>query len=197
GLACIARLNPSGDIDAYNGTAYAAASTIPYSASGAYQFRLVVNVTAHTYSIYVTPPGGTELTVGLNYAFRSTANTMTSLNTWNLEVNATPANCSLTASNLSGTTGGGGGPFTITSSGGANGTIAPNGVVTLIAGSNQSYTITPNSGFAVAQVSVDGSSAGAVTSYTFSNVQANHTISATFAPVGVGPFFIASSAGPN
>ncbi|MGA3006969.1 MAG: hypothetical protein ABSE59_03660, partial [Opitutaceae bacterium] len=60
-------------------------------------FRMVVNVTAGTYSVYVTPAGGSELTVGLNYAFRKAA---TSLDTWNLEVDATPAGCSLTANNL-------------------------------------------------------------------------------------------------
>jgi hypothetical protein len=43
-----------------------------------------------------------------------------------------------------------------------------------------SYTITPSSGYAVKSVTVDGASVGAVTAYTFSNVSANHTISATF-----------------
>jgi hypothetical protein len=60
---------------------------------------MVVNVTAHTYSVYVTPAGGSELTVGLNYAFRSTA-VVSSLDTWNLDVNSTPSGCSLTANNL-------------------------------------------------------------------------------------------------
>jgi hypothetical protein len=45
----------------------------------------------------VTPAGGSELTVGLNYAFRTA---VTSLDTWDLDVNATPAGCSLTANNL-------------------------------------------------------------------------------------------------
>ncbi len=99
-LSCIVRFNPTGQIDAYNGTAYQAASSISYAKNTAYHFRLVVNITAHTYSVYVTPAGGSELTVGLNYAFRSTANTVTSLDNWDLDVNATPAGCSLTASNL-------------------------------------------------------------------------------------------------
>jgi hypothetical protein len=99
-LGCIARFNPSGQIDAYNGTAYAAASSINYSANVSYHFRFVVNVTAHTYSVFVTPSGGSEITVGSNYAFRSTANTMTSLNDWNLYVDPSNAG-SLTATNLS------------------------------------------------------------------------------------------------
>jgi len=50
-------------------------TSINYSANVTYHFRMVVNVTAHTYSVFVTPAGGSELTVGSNYAFRSTANT--------------------------------------------------------------------------------------------------------------------------
>ncbi len=99
-LGCIARFNPSGDIDAYNGTAYAAAATIPYSANVSYHFEMDVNVTAHTYSIYVTPAGGSKTLVGSNYAFRSTANTMTSLTDWNLDVDPSIAGASLTANNL-------------------------------------------------------------------------------------------------
>jgi hypothetical protein len=108
-LACIARFNATGQIDAYNGTAYAAASSINYSAGVSYHFRLVVNVPAHTYSVFVTPAGGAELTIGTNFAFRSTAGTVTRLDTWNLDVNATPAGASLTANNLSITSSGGGG----------------------------------------------------------------------------------------
>ncbi|HWZ94924.1 MAG TPA: hypothetical protein VNW30_06995, partial [Opitutaceae bacterium] len=70
GLACIARFNTSKDIDACNGTTYQAASVIPFSANLTYHFRMVVNVPANTYSVYVTPPGGSELLVGLNYKFR-------------------------------------------------------------------------------------------------------------------------------
>ncbi|HXB02146.1 MAG TPA: chitobiase/beta-hexosaminidase C-terminal domain-containing protein, partial [Opitutaceae bacterium] len=192
-LACIARFNPTGQIDAYNGTAYAAASSINYSANVSYHFRLVVNTTAQTYSVYVTPAGGSELTVGSNYAFRSTAGAPTSLNNWCLDVNATPAGCSLTAINLSA-----GAPpvtFTITASAGANGSISPSGSVVVNQGTNQSFTITANSGFSVSSVTVDGASQGAITSYTFSNVQANHTISATFASVPT--FTITASAGAN
>src|SRR5882672_925874 len=84
GLACIARFNTSGAIDARNGGAYAAAATILYSANTTYHFRFVVNVLAHTYSIYVTPSGGTEQTVGINYAFRIEQAMVSSLNNWSL-----------------------------------------------------------------------------------------------------------------
>ena len=50
-----------------------------------------------------------------------------------------------------------------------------------IAASSQAYTITPSSGYNIASVVVDGVNQGAIGSYTFSNIQANHTIPATFA----------------
>ena len=75
--------------------------------------------------------------------------------------------------------------YTITASAGANGTITPSGSVSVNPGANQSFTITPtNTTFHIADVLVDGSSVGAVPSYTFNNVTANHTISAIF---GAGP----------
>src|SRR5215813_1776703 len=87
GFAALARFSPTGNIDARNGGAYAAASTIPYSANVTYHFRLVVNVPAHTYSIFVRPAGGAELTVGSNFAFRTEQNTVASLNNWGAFVN--------------------------------------------------------------------------------------------------------------
>lgn len=79
--------------------------------------------------------------------------------------------------------------FTITSSAGANGTISPAGVTGVANNGSQSYTITPSTCYNVADVLVDGISVGAVNNYTFSNVTANHTISASFAlqPALVAP----------
>lgn len=73
--------------------------------------------------------------------------------------------------------------YTITALAGSGGTIAPSGDVLVNYGSSQVFTITPNSGYQVSGVSLDGSSVGAVSSYTFSNVQAAHTIFASFAQV--------------
>jgi hypothetical protein len=84
--------------------------------------------------------------------------------------------------------------YTITSSAGANGSISPAGATSVNHGSNQSYTITPNSGYAVSAVTIDGVSQGALTSYTFSNVTAVHTISATFVALG---YLITTSPGAN
>jgi hypothetical protein len=85
GFASLVRFSPSGHVDARNGPAYQAATTVPYSAGSTYHFRLVVNVAAHTYSIFVTPPGGPEQTIGLSYAFRTEQAGVTSLNDWGVE----------------------------------------------------------------------------------------------------------------
>lgn len=78
-LATIVRFNTLGNIDSRNGGTYMAASTIPYVGGKSYHFRLEVNVTAHTFSAYVTPAGSSEVLVGLNYAFRTEQNTITSI----------------------------------------------------------------------------------------------------------------------
>ena len=70
---------------------------------------------------------------------------------------------------------------TITASTGADGTISPSGAVVVNYGANQTFTITPNANYHVLDVLVDGASAGAVTTYTFTNVTVNHTIAASFA----------------
>ncbi len=71
--------------------------------------------------------------------------------------------------------------YAITASAGANGTISPSGTVNITQGTDQIFTFTPNSGYHVVDVIVDGSSVGRVPSYTFSTVSGAHTISASFA----------------
>ena len=75
----------------------------------------------------------------------------------------------------------------ITAKAGANGTITPSGNVTVKASADQAFAIQPNSGYTVSKVLVDGTDVGAVTSYTFKNVTANHTIEAVFAKVEAKP----------
>lgn len=90
GLACMVRFNTTGTIDARNGGAFAAATSIPFSAGVKYHFRMSVNVATHTYSAFVTPPGGSEITIGSNFAFRTEQAAVTSLNTFNVDVNTSP-----------------------------------------------------------------------------------------------------------
>ncbi len=70
--------------------------------------------------------------------------------------------------------------YTITAKAGKNGTISPSGSISVAEGVNQSFTFTPAPGYAIANVKIDGKSIGAVSSYTFVKVKANHTIEVTF-----------------
>jgi len=90
--------------------------------------------------------------------------------------------------------GGGGGVsyYTIVASVGTNGSISPNGSASLTYGGSQTYTITPATGYQVADVLVDNVSKGAITTYTFSSVTGNHTISATFS-IAAGALPISST----
>ena len=73
-------------------------------------------------------------------------------------------------------------PYTVKATAGDNGGIDPSGDVAVDCGTNQTFTITPDEYYHVADVLVDGSSVGAVSTYTFTSVQSDHTIHATFAP---------------
>jgi hypothetical protein len=83
-LAVIVRFNPYGKIDVRNDNAYKADYTLPYTAGTRYHFRLEVDVAQHTYSVYVTPAGGTEVTLATNYKFRTEQQKVLALDTWAL-----------------------------------------------------------------------------------------------------------------
>ena len=70
--------------------------------------------------------------------------------------------------------------YTIKATAGAGGSISPSGNVSVREGRDQTFTITPDKGYAVANVKIDGRSIGAVKSYTFENVKRAHTIEVSF-----------------
>ncbi|OQC44262.1 MAG: Lys-gingipain precursor [Bacteroidetes bacterium ADurb.Bin028] len=70
--------------------------------------------------------------------------------------------------------------YTITATAGNGGSISPSGSVEVNEGENKTFNIAPNTNYSIADVTVDGVSVGVVNTYTFSNVNSNHTISATF-----------------
>jgi len=82
--------------------------------------------------------------------------------------------------------------FTITASAGPGGSISPSGSILLNYGANQSFTISPDTGYHVDSVVVDGTNEGAITSRNFTNVTANHTITAWFS---IDIFTITATAG--
>lgn len=71
--------------------------------------------------------------------------------------------------------------FTITATAGEGGKIAPTGATKVYKGTSKAFTITPNAGYHVDSLTVDGTAVNVVTEYTFSDVTANHTIAVTFA----------------
>ncbi len=116
------------------------------------------------------------LTANVKFAFRyQTANRNT-------------GGCTVFVDNVVLTAQGGGTPtppaeetFTITASAGQGGSIAPNGAVTVKKGESKTFTVTPSEGYEIEDVTVDGESVGKVSTYTFDNVAAEHTIAASFA----------------
>ena len=87
--------------------------------------------------------------------------------------------------------------YTITANAGANGSISPSGAVTVQEGNSQSFSISPDVGFEIADVLVDGFSVGAVNSYTFDNVIANHSINVSFRAIALPEYTITATAGGN
>ena len=93
--------------------------------------------------------------------------------------------------NPAGGSGGGGGSgytyYTIKATAGVNGSISPTGNVSVREGRDQTFTITPDKGYAVSNVKIDGKSIGAVRSYTFENVRKTHTIEVIFMKANGNP----------
>ncbi|MGC9321378.1 MAG: InlB B-repeat-containing protein, partial [Kosmotogaceae bacterium] len=144
---------------------------------------------SYTIAVSANPPAGGNVSGGGNYTHGDTVNLVATANEGYEFVNLTEngvqvsantaysftatANRTLVANFRLKT-------YTITATAGAGGNINPSGNVNVTHGSNQSFAITPNTGYDIEDVKVDGISVGAVSSYTFNNVTANHTIAATF-----------------
>ena len=79
GLAASIRFNSSNTIDVRDGSSYSADVSVPYTAGTTYQFSMVVDVATDTYSVYVTPQGGSQIALATNYSFRTEQATATSL----------------------------------------------------------------------------------------------------------------------
>ncbi|MDD1718360.1 MAG: hypothetical protein LUO88_04715, partial [Methanoregulaceae archaeon] len=84
--------------------------------------------------------------------------------------------------------------FTINATSGAGGSISPPGITTVNYGGSQPYTITPSTGYNIANVYVNGNPQGAVSSFQFTNVVSDQTIRAEFA---IKQFTLTATAGPG
>ncbi len=84
--------------------------------------------------------------------------------------------------------------YTITATSGANGTISPPGAVSVVSGSNQLFTFTPNTGYHIDTLFVDGATQPVAGTYMFTNVSSDHTIRVVFA---IDKFTITATTGAN
>jgi hypothetical protein len=146
----------------------------------------------------ISPAGATTLSAGTSQTYTITPDTGYAVEALAVDGTVLPGATSYTFSNVTedhyinayfAPAG-----FTITAGAGPNGSISPYGATTLSAGTSQTYTITPDPGYVVEALAVDGTILPGATSYTFTNVTADHYINAYFAPAG---FTITAGAGPN
>ena len=77
--------------------------------------------------------------------------------------------------------------YTIKATAGVGGSISPSGNVSVREGRDRTFTITPDKGYAISNVKIDGKSIGAVKSYTFENVRRTHTIEVIFTKANGNP----------
>ena len=138
----------------------------------------------------ISPSGAVSLTQGTNQTFTITPNAGFVVATLVVDGTLVPGTTTYTFTNVAGS-----GHYinayfapsgiTINAAAAANGTISPAGALPVTPGSNQTFAITPDSGFIVAALVVDGTLLPGVTTHTFTNVTANHYINAYFAPSGI------------
>lgn len=184
----------SGNISIENGgTVYFC--VIPYYDGSIGTYLLSANITrtqitnSYTVSVTANPTNGGTVSGGGTYnqgtscIVHATANTGYSFVNWTENGNHVSTNANYTftvngnrnlVANFSQNT------YTIQATAGANGIITPSGTINVAQGANQTFAMIPNTGYEVQNVYIDGNSVGALTSYTFTNVTANHQIYVTF-----------------
>ncbi|WP_300427145.1 beta-propeller fold lactonase family protein [Methanobacterium sp.] len=124
--------------------------------------------------VAVSPDGTTVYVANYLSNYVSVIDTATNTQTATIPVGYNPIVVAVTPNRIT---------YSITPSAGTGGTIVPDSVETVNYGDNVTFTITPSIGYVVADVIVDGVSQGSINSYTFTNVQSNHEIAATFSTV--------------
>jgi chitodextrinase len=95
-LACILQFDVDGLIRARNGSGYTAVNTMGYFAGVVYHVKFVVSLGTHTYDVFVTPAGGSQVTIASGYPFRTEQASVTQLNNYAKQTNS----CTLTVANF-------------------------------------------------------------------------------------------------
>ncbi|MCK7589699.1 T9SS type A sorting domain-containing protein [Subsaxibacter sp. CAU 1640] len=129
-------------------------------------------------------PGTTSVTSGSNQSFTAAPDSCHTFSNWIVDGvnvgNANPYTFNNVTADHNITAVYNTNSYAITASAGIDGSITPNGVTNVFCGNDQTYTFTPDSGYVVDDVLVDGVSQGPLSSYTFNSVSSNHTIYVTF-----------------
>jgi hypothetical protein len=184
-LAAIVRFNTSGFIDVMNSLAYTSVTIFPYTANTSYHFRAVVDIQNHTYSVYVTPQGGTETQIANNYAFRNTQSTVTTLSYLSSYSDVAQTSiCNLLAGNSVTTAT----AATITATGGT----PQSGTVNTAFASPLAATVNDVSNNPVSGATVTFTAPGGGASGTFSGGTTTATAVTDASGIGVSPAFTAN-----
>jgi hypothetical protein len=163
------------------GTLTVAGQSVTVTQSGVPQYTLTITKAGTGSGTVTNNPTGTTFSAGTVVTLTATPDANSTFAGWSGGYSGTSLTCTVTMNvNTSVTATFTLKTYTITASAGANGSVSPSGAVTINHGANQTFTITPNSGYNINDVKVDGVSVGKVSSYTFTNVTANHTLDASF-----------------
>ena len=172
-----------------NGTQVSTNPTYSFTVTESATYTAHFNAQSYTITVAANPnnagsvSGGGSYTYGQTCTVSASANSSFTFTNWteNGTQVSTNANYSFTVTgnrnliaNFAQNT------HTIQASAGANGIITPSGTVTVTHGSNQSFAMIPDPDYVIQEVYIDGNPVGAMTSYTFTNVTADHYIHVTF-----------------
>jgi len=164
------------------GTMTIAGKTVTVSQAGAAsQYNLTLTKAGTGNGTLSNSPTGSTFAAGTAVTITASPDANSTFAGWSGSCTGTSTTCTLTMNaNAAVTATFNSKSYTIAATAGANGTISPSGSVAVNSGANQTFTITPSSGYKIADVKVDGTSVGTVASFLFGAVLSNHTIDATF-----------------
>jgi hypothetical protein len=136
--------------------------TIPQSATGAHQIK-VISSSYSTNTLKYDTTNYDEAAVANFSIVNSTSPSAT------VPSSSIPVSTAISPKNI-----------TISASAGNHGSLSPDGILTLSQGTNQTFSISPDTGYQIASILVDGDLVELANSYTFSNISSDHSINVTF-----------------
>lgn len=167
---------------------------VPYDLSGK------TNVTVYRYHVDNTGTASTQAMTQQSYSLTKPSSECYMLDTtgnqiiiWAQKFSTYAIGYSSNSGGLPSDGGSGVSYYTMTASAGDGGSISPSGSTSVAYGGRKTYTVTPDSGYSISDVLVDGKSVGAVSNYTFADITKAHTIQAVFAKISGLPYYLNDS----